>query len=157
MRLVPCEPTDSSVSTPGFAPSVTPDSRSHSISLHHTRSGSIAHRVNATIIRGLTPSHSIPVSTDRPVQAKAEPSAQGSSRVRLPGAHTPSQAATRRSPLGVPGPVMMTIADGLSVARRVASDFQCVLQVCYCLAATASGRQAATYRAESAANGLIEA
>jgi hypothetical protein len=47
--------------TPGF----TPDSRSHSISLHHTRSDRFTHRFNATIVYGLTQSHAIPVSTDR--------------------------------------------------------------------------------------------
>jgi len=48
-----------------FAPDFAPDSRFNSISLRHTRSGRIAHRVNANIVHSLTPLHSIPVSTDR--------------------------------------------------------------------------------------------
>lgn len=39
-----------------------------------------------------TPHHSIPISTDRLVKAKAEPSAQGSARVRLPLALTQAAA-----------------------------------------------------------------
>jgi hypothetical protein len=58
------------------------------VSLHHTHSGRIAHRFNAHIVHGLTPSHSLPVPTDRPVQAKTEPCTQVSLRVRLPEAHT---------------------------------------------------------------------
>lgn len=65
-----------------------PDSRSNSISLHHTRSDRFTDSFNANIVQGLTPSHSIPVSTDRPFQAKTEPCAQVSLRVRLPEAHT---------------------------------------------------------------------
>jgi hypothetical protein len=72
MSLVPCEFTGSSLSAPSFAS----DSRSYSISLHHTCSGRIAHSLNAKIIHGLTPFHPIPVSTDRPFQVKAESPAQ---------------------------------------------------------------------------------
>lgn len=66
MRLVPREPTGSSVSTPGF----TSDSRSNSISLHRTRSRRVAHHFNANVAHGLTPSHSIPIPTDRHFKAR---------------------------------------------------------------------------------------
>ena len=69
MSLVPCEPTGSSFSTPGFAPGFAPDSKSTSISLHLTRSDRFTHSFNANIAHGLTPSHSIPIPTDRPFQA----------------------------------------------------------------------------------------
>jgi len=36
------------------------------LNLIHTRSGKIAHSFNANVVHGLTPSHSTPVSTDRP-------------------------------------------------------------------------------------------
>ena len=61
-RSVPCEPTGSSVSTPGF----TPDSRSHPISLHHTRTDRFTQCFNANVAYGLTPSHSIVICTDHP-------------------------------------------------------------------------------------------
>ena len=54
-----------------FAPGFAPDSRSTSISLHRTRSRRIAHRFNANIVHGLTPSHSIPIPTDRPFNQRA--------------------------------------------------------------------------------------
>ena len=47
LRLVSCEPTGSSFSTPGFAP----DSRSHAIALHRTHSGRIAHSFNVIFPR----------------------------------------------------------------------------------------------------------
>lgn len=59
-----------------FAPGFAPDSRATSIALPHTRSGRIAQRFNANIAHGLTPSQSIPISTDRLVKAKAEAPAQ---------------------------------------------------------------------------------
>ena len=67
-----------------FAPGFAPDSRSTSISLNHTRSEEIAHSFNASIVHDLTPSHSIPIPTDRPFKARTEPSAQPSPRVGLP-------------------------------------------------------------------------
>ena len=51
MSLVPCEPTGSSFSTPGFTP------------------GSLPVRPRFQVQLNLTPSHSIPVSTDRPFRA----------------------------------------------------------------------------------------
>ena len=62
-----------------FAPGFTPDSRSNSIALRRTRLGGIAHNFNANITHGLTPSHSIPISIDRPFKARA----LGSSPSRL--------------------------------------------------------------------------
>ena len=53
-----------------FAPGFTPDSRSTSIALNHTRSGEIAHSFNANIAHDPTPSHSIPIPTDRPFKAR---------------------------------------------------------------------------------------
>jgi hypothetical protein len=53
-----------------LAPGFTPDSRSNSIALHHTRSDKFTHSFNANIAHGLTPSHSIPISTDRPFKAR---------------------------------------------------------------------------------------
>jgi hypothetical protein len=70
MSLVPCEPTGSRFSTPGFTPGFAPDSRSNLISLYHIRSGRIAHRFNANVVHGRTPSHSIPIPTDRPFKAR---------------------------------------------------------------------------------------
>ena len=67
-----------------FAPGFTPDSRSNSIALRRTHSGNFTHTFNANIVHGLTPSHAIPISTDRPFKARTEPSAQASPRVRLP-------------------------------------------------------------------------
>jgi hypothetical protein len=61
MSLAPCEPTGSSCSTPGFTPGSLP------ILLP---------------IPGLTPSPAVPVSPDRPCQAKPEPSAHAFQRVR---------------------------------------------------------------------------
>lgn len=61
---VPCKPTGSSVSTPGFIP----DSRSHPIS--HTRTDRSTHRFNANVAYGLTPSHSIAICTDRLLKAR---------------------------------------------------------------------------------------
>jgi len=61
MSFVPCEPTGSSFSTPGFTPGFAPDSSSNSIALHRTRSGRIAHCFKANIAHALTPSHSIPI------------------------------------------------------------------------------------------------
>ena len=53
-----------------FAPGFAPDSRSTSISLQHTCSDRFAHSFNANISHGLTPSHSIPIPTDRPFKAR---------------------------------------------------------------------------------------
>jgi hypothetical protein len=84
MSLVPCEPTGSSFSTPGFTPGFTPDSRSNSIALHRTCSDRFTHRFNANVVHDLTPSHSIPIPTDRPFKARTEPSAQAFPHVRFP-------------------------------------------------------------------------
>lgn len=54
------------------------------VQLNHTRSGRIARSFNANIAHGLTPSHSIPIPTDRPFKARTEPSAQPSPRDRFP-------------------------------------------------------------------------
>ena len=54
-----------------FAPGFTPDSRSNLIALRRTRSRRIAHHFNVNITHCLTPSHSIPIPTDRPFKAKS--------------------------------------------------------------------------------------
>lgn len=87
MSLVPWEFTVR-VFYSRFAPGFTPDSRSNSIALHHTRLDRFPHSFNANIVYGLTPSHSIHIATNRPFKTKPEPSAQTSLRVRLPQAHS---------------------------------------------------------------------
>ena len=62
-----------------YAPGFTPDPRSTSISLNHTRSGEFTHSFNANVVHDHTPSHSIPIPTDRPFKARA----LGSSPSRL--------------------------------------------------------------------------
>ena len=54
-----------------FAPDFTPDSRSNVIALNRTRLDGISHHFNANIVHGLTPSHSIAISTDRPFKGMA--------------------------------------------------------------------------------------
>ena len=71
-----------------FAPGFAPDSRSNSISLHHTSSGRFPHSFNANIAHGPTPSHSIPIPTDRPFKAKTESSAHAFPSSCLPQAFT---------------------------------------------------------------------
>jgi len=73
MSSVPCESTVRvfySRFHSRFAPGFASDSRSNSISLRRTRSDRFTHRFKANIMHGLTPSHSIPIPTDRPVQAR---------------------------------------------------------------------------------------
>jgi len=58
------------------------------IALHHTPSGRVAHRFNANIVHSLTPSHSIPISSDGLFKAKTESSAHAFPSSRLPpGTH----------------------------------------------------------------------
>jgi hypothetical protein len=71
-----------------FAPGFAPDSRSNSISLHHTSSGRFPHSFNANIAHGPTPSHSIPIPTDRPFKAKTESSAHAFPSSCLPQAQS---------------------------------------------------------------------
>ena len=63
MNPVPCEPTGSRFSAPGFTPGSLPV---------------------LLAIPGPTQSHSIPIFTDHPFQAKTEPFDQVSPRVRRP-------------------------------------------------------------------------
>jgi hypothetical protein len=113
-----------------FAPDFAPDSRSHSISLHRTRSGRMAHRFNANIVQGLTPSHSIPVSTDRSFQAKTEPSAQMSPRVRLPEVHPQPRSDQTLAPRCPGTAVAAPLADWLSAGslRRAIRAIPTALQ-----------------------------
>ena len=62
-----------------FAPDFTPDTRSALISLNHTRSSRFTHIFDEMIAHGHTPSHPIPVPTDRPFKARV----LGSSPSRL--------------------------------------------------------------------------
>ena len=66
MSLVPWEFTVRVFLLTGF----TPDSRSNSIALDHTRSDRFPHSFIADIVHGITPSHSIPIPTDRPFKAR---------------------------------------------------------------------------------------
>ena len=101
MNLVPCDPGFEffySRFHSRFAPGFAPDSRSTSIALHRTRSDRFTHSFNANIAHGLTPSHSISISTDRPFKAKTESPAQAFPRVRLPLAHTRRSNDQRLTP-----------------------------------------------------------
>jgi hypothetical protein len=60
-----------------FAPDFTPDSKSNSIALHHTCSDRFTHRFNASVVHDLTPSHAIPIPTDRPFKARVLGSSSG--------------------------------------------------------------------------------
>jgi len=55
-----------------FAPGFAPDYRYNSIALRRTHSDKFTHSFNTNIIHGPTPSHSIPIPTDRPFKARAD-------------------------------------------------------------------------------------
>ena len=73
-----------------FAPAFAPDSRFNSISLHHIRSGRIAHSSTGTSFT--VSCHRTLSLSPRPFKAKTEASAEASPRLRLPrGAHPTQQ------------------------------------------------------------------
>jgi hypothetical protein len=75
MRLVPCEPTGSRCSPSGFTPGSLPIpgptlSPFHSITLVQEEWRIASTQTSFTVSRHLTPSHSIPIATDRSFQAR---------------------------------------------------------------------------------------